>query len=202
MNKKNAKRRKYPDQMTIDKIKFKKSPDEFYMELQPELHKLEVDKFLDQYKELIEWRFKPTDIRTLTLHKFNRSIVRCKWVSRAKGRKETVNQLIGEFAKDQRVQVAGPVYLREDLKYPNGFTFKDQIIIRFDETVRNKGLQSLFRELGVEKVKGPRGDLGDGMMLLRVRDNRKQNTHEVAQKLAKSKLIKSAHVNLIQLHQI
>ena len=201
MTKKNAKGGKYPKNMTIDKIKFTISPDELYMELKPELHKLEVNEFLDQNKELVEWQFKPTDRRMLALHKFNRSTVHSKWVRRAKGRKKTADQLIEQFAKDQRIQMVGPVYLREDLKYPNGFTYNDQIIIRFDETSRNKGLQSLFRELGVEKVKGPRGDLGDGMMLLRVRDNSKHNAYDVAQKLAKSKLVQSAHVNLTQLYE-
>ena len=192
--------KKYPEQITIDDIKFKKSPNEFYLELLPELKKVEVDKFLDDKKGVVEWRFEPTDRKMLTLKRFNRSSVHRKWVTRAKGRKETIDQLIGQLETDEPVHIAGPVYFREDLKHPNGFTFNDQIIIRFDEKTAKRDLQKLFQELGVEKVEGPLGDLGKGMMLLRVLDKKKQNTYEVAQKLAESKIIESASVNLIQLH--
>lgn len=192
--------KKYPEQITIDDIKFKKSPNEFYLELRPEFKKVEVDKFFNEKKGIVEWRFEPTDRKMLTLQRFNMSSVRSKWVTRAKGRKETIDQLIGQLEIDERVHIAGPVYFREDLKHPNGFTFNDQIIIRFDEKTGIRDLQILFRELGVEKVEGPQGDLGKDMMLLCVLDRKKQNTYEVAQKLAKSKIIKSARVNLIQLH--
>jgi subtilisin family serine protease len=102
---------------------------------------------------------------------------------------------------DKPLSIASPVYFREDLKEPNGFAFSDQIIIRFDEKTSEKVLQKLFSELGVEKVEGPRGNLGRGMMLLHVLDKKKQNTYEVAQQLAKSKLIQSARADMIQLHQ-
>lgn len=192
--------KQYPEQIAIDDIEFRKSPDELYLELRPEFEKAEVEKYLDEKKELVEWRFEPTNRKTLAVQEFNRSSVHSKWVTRAKGREETIDQLIGQLEIDERVRIASPVYFREDLKHPNGFTFNDQIIIRFGEETAERDLQSLFQELGVGKIEGPRGDLGKGMMLLRILDRKKQNTYKVAQKLAESEIIMSARVNLIQLH--
>lgn len=200
MNKKVSTPRRYPEQIKIDGIKFKKSPNELYLELRPDLEKVAVDSYFDEKKKIIEWQFEPTDRKRLVLQRFNRSAVHCKWVTRAKGRKETIDRLVEKLEADEPVRIARPVYFREDLKHPNGFTFDDQIIITFDHENIGKDLSYLFHKLSVEKVKGPLGDLGKGMMLLRVLNEKKQNTYYVAQKLAKSKIIKSARVNLIQLH--
>ena len=192
--------KEYPKELVVDDIRFKKSPDELYLELSAELTKTDVDNFLNAKRKTIEWEFKPKDRKILALKKFNKFAVRSKWVTRAKETKEPIDVLIEEIDSDNRVRIAGPVYYREDLGYPNGFTFDDQIIIRYDEKTQVKMLLPLFQELGVEKVEGPKGELGTGLMLLRALDRKKQNIYEIAQKLAQSKLIKSAKVNMIQLH--
>ena len=193
--------KKYPEQITVGSSRLKKSKDELYVALRPELRKVEVDNFFDEKRALVEWEFEPTDKKALALKKFNTFSVSAKWVTRAEGRTESIDQLIGKIEVDERVNIVGPIYFREDLKYPNGFTFNDQIIIRFDEKkIKKQELQVVFQELGVKKVEGRLGDLGKGWMLLRVIDKKNQNTYEIAQKLAKSKLVKSAVVDWIQLH--
>ncbi|MCJ7654833.1 MAG: S8 family serine peptidase [Dehalococcoidia bacterium] len=191
--------KKYPEEITIGKIKFSKSPNELYFELKPELTKEAADKFLSTKTRLIQWQFKPTDRKALALQKYNKSSAHSKWVTCTKG--QTVDQLIGQFETDKSVSIASPVYFRKDLKGPNGFTFSDQIIIRLDKNTSEKDLKKLFGELGVEQVRGPRGALGKDLMLLRVLDKKKQNTYEVAQQLANSKIIQSAKVDMIQLHE-
>jgi subtilisin family serine protease len=200
MNENMSTGKEYPEQITVGEIKLTKSPDELYLEMRPELKRSEVGGYLDEKKDLVEWQFEPTDRKTLTLQRFNDSSVRRRWMTRAKGRREPIDQLIGQLEIDERVHLAGPVYFREDLKHPNGFTFDDRIIVRVDEEAAEKDLQPLFREMGVEKVEGPRGDLGKGRMLLRVLDRKRQNTYIVAQELEESGIITSAKVNLVQLH--
>jgi subtilisin family serine protease len=191
--------KEYPKEFKVDGIRFKKSPDELYLELSDDLSKMAVDSFLNEKSKTIEWRFEPKDRKILALQKFNKFAVRSKWVTRAKERKESIDELIGEIESDNRVRMAGPVYYREDLGYPNGFTFDDQIIIKHDKTTLRM-LLPLFQKLGVEKVEGSKGTLGTGLTLLRILDGKKQNVYEIAQKLAQSELIKSARVNMIQLH--
>ena len=192
--------KKYPEQIVMENITFKKSANELYLELRPELSKIDVEKFLDEKAAVVQWEFKPENRRALTLRQFNKSSTHCKWIALAKGRKELVNDIAGQLEGDERVRVAGPIYVREDLKHPNGFTFDDRIIIRFDEKAAKKEFQALFKKLGVEKVEGPRGELGKGLMLVRVLDTQKQTSYEIAQKLAEEKIVESAKVNLIQLH--
>ncbi|MBW2662248.1 MAG: S8 family serine peptidase [Deltaproteobacteria bacterium] len=192
--------KKYPEQIVMEGITFKKSANELYVELQPELTKIGVEKFLDEKAALVQWEFKPDNRRALTLRQFNKTSTHCKWLSLAKGRKELVNDIASQLEGDERVRVAGLIYVREDLKHPNGFTFDDRIIIRFDEKAAKKEFQALFKKLGVEKVEGPRGELGKGLMLVRVLDTQKQTSYEIAQKLAEEKIVESAKVNLIQLH--
>lgn len=193
-------KKEYPDRIEIDNIEFEKSQDEIYLELQSYLKKGDVEEFLEEKKELIEGRFWPSKRKSLAVREFNMLNVHSKWVKRAKDRKETISQLLRELEQDERVRFARPVYFRPDLKYPNGFTFDDQVIVTLEEKTRTRGLQNLFKELGAEVVEGPKGELGRNMMLLRLCDDKTQDIYEVAQKLAESKAIKSAGVNWIQLH--
>ncbi len=192
--------KEYPNEMIIDDIRFKKSPNELYIELPAETTKTDMDNFLKEKRGVIEWQSELKDRRSLALRKFNKFAIRSKWAIRAKERKESIDQIIAEIESDSRVQIAAPVYFREDLKSPTGFTFDDQIIVRFDGKTVPRELPALLRELRVEKVEGPKGELGKGMMLLHLLDRKKQNVYEIAQKIAKAKSIRSARVNMIQLH--
>ena len=193
--------KKYPEQVAIDNMQFRKSPSELYLELQPQAGKDEVAKYLDEHKVLVQSEPKPTDRRCVTIRKFNKMSIRSKWLTRTAGRKENIDALIEQFEKDKPTLLVSPVYSRTDLNYPNGFAFSDQIIIRIEDRAAPKELEKVFHDLGVARVEGAKGNLGKGMMLLRLVDSKKQNVHEVAQQLAKQKLIESAHVDMVQLHQ-
>ena len=182
-------------------MQFRKSPSELYLELQPQAGKDEVAKYLNEHKALAQSEPKPTDRRCVTIRKFNKMSVRSKWLTRTAGRKENIDALIEQFEKDKPTLLVSPVYSRTDLNYPNGFAFSDQIIIRIDHRAVPKELEKVFHDLGVARVEGAKGNLGKGMMLLRLVDSKKQNVHEVAQQLGKQKFIESAHVDMVQLHQ-
>lgn len=182
-------------------MKFSKSADELYVEFQSELTKADIEKFLVENKGIVQWEFEPKDKKALTLQHFNSASLHSKWLKTARGRKDPIGSISGRVERDQRVRIVGPVYFREDLKRPNGFAFDDQFIVRFKEPASKKELQIVFEKLGVEKVEGPRGELGKGMVLVRLRDAKKQNAFEVAQRLSESKIIESANVNFSQLHK-
>lgn len=119
---------------------------------------------------------------------------------RSRERKEPIDVLVEEIENDDRIRIARPVYYREDLAHPNGFTFDDQIIVKLDVETKVEMLQPQFRELGIEKVTGPKGELGVGLVLLQLNERKKHNVYEIAHQLAQTKFIKEARVNMIQLH--
>jgi subtilisin family serine protease len=191
----------YPGQITIDGITFTKSRDDLYLELHPGIKDVEVEQFFNRHETLIQHQFEPEDEKMLLLKTFNRSSHH-KWVLRTAGTKEPVDKLISQLESDTLIYLAAPVYMRKELKHPNGFTFKDEIIIRFSEKTTAGDLQALFQGLGVEEVKGRLGELGKGMKRLRVLEKDPRKTVDIARKLDQSELILSARVNLIQLHGI
>lgn len=189
----------YPEEVVIGDIKLKKSADELYVELQSELLKADIDKFLIEHKKVLQWEFEPEDRKALTLQYFNRASLRSKWLKRAEGTEDPIERISGRIERDQRVRIVGPIYFREDLEDPIGFAFDDRFIVRFKARASRKELQIVFKEVGVEKVEAPRGELGEGMVLVRLCDAKKQNAFEVARRLSESKIIESANVNFIQL---
>lgn len=191
----------YPEEITIGKIKFRKSPDQLFLEFRPEKTKEAVEKYLDGKASRHVWRFKPSDRKTLLLRDFNKASPRAKWITLVKEKKLKVDQEIDKLQSDEFIDLASPVYFRPDLKYPNGFALSGRIIARHGKTATPKELNSLFDAVGLDIVEGPRGNLGRGMTLLCLRDRKKQSVHEIARELAKSSLLQAASVDMIQLHQ-
>lgn len=191
----------YPDQLVQDDITFQKSTTEMYLEFQPQLSRLDIDKFLSEQAELIRWKNKPKDRKSLLHKHFNEASQHGKWVEFEPRRKESIDKVANKIESKDGVRFAEPIYIRKDLNIPNGFALDDQIIIRFDRKTMQSALKKLIGELGLEKVNGPEGELGTGLMLLRLKDAKNQNIFELTKKLDASPLIESARINMIQLHQ-
>lgn len=192
----------YPGHFTIDGITFTKSSNDLYLEFEPGMGEVEVEQFFKSKSSLIQHKFEPDNEKMLHLKTYNRASIHRWWVLRAKGTKEPLDGVIAQLEKDERLLLAMPVYIRKELKHNNGFTFKDEIIIRYHEKTGLPDLRKLFQQLGVEQVKGPLGELGKGMMRLRVLDKDPRKTFETSRKLEQSQFILSARVNLIQMHGI
>ena len=193
-------KKEYPDYIKSGKFKFKKYQDQIFLKFKLDIKKDDVEKFLKDKKEVIQWQFEDAVEKDMVLKRFNKASIYNKVVKRSRGWKESIDQLIEQLEKDERIYLAHPVYYRGDLKYPNGFTFDDQIIIKLKEEPKDSILLALFKEIGVEKVEGPLGSIGKNKVLLRLLDNKNQNIFDVAKKFDESKLIKSTNINIIQLH--
>jgi len=196
----NGKVKKYPDHIERKGFSLKKAQDEFIIQLDPRIEESGIRNFFDRKKEFVEMNFIGTDKKSNMITKFNASSGYRRWVARAEGRKETIDELMGSLEDEDYVTIAAPIYFREDLKFPNGFTFTDEIIVKLKDKTRKEDLQNVFQDLGVEEVKGRRGELGTRFVRLTVLNAKLQNTHEVARKLAKSEFVDWADVNWIQLH--
>ncbi len=190
----------YPEYLKSGKYNLKKYQDQVYLKFKPDINKEDAEKFLKDKKEVIKWQFEDAVEKDMVLKRFNKASIHNKVVKRSIGLIESIDQLIEQLEMDEQIYLANPVYYRDDLKYPNGFTFDDQIIIKLKEEPEDSILLALFKEIGVEKVEGPSGSIGKNKVLLHLLDNKNQNIFDVAKKLEESKLIESAKINIIQLH--
>lgn len=192
----------YPGEITIDGMTLVQSADELLLVFKPDIKTYEIDLFLRKNDTLIQSGFKAEDEKSLLLKTFNRKTLDSKWVLRANGNKETLDKLIGTLETDGLIQSVTPVYHRKGLKHPNGFTYKDEIVVRHGEKTDMEKLCKLYTELGAKDFQGPLGELGKGFKRLRVSDGNTRKTYEIARKLDESSLTISARVNIYQLHGI
>jgi hypothetical protein len=105
-----------------------------------------------------------------------------------------------EIGSDIRVNFVAPIYFRDDLNHPNGFTYDNKIIIRSKKDVGGEDLQTFIAMNKLKTVKSYASTSLDGLKVLQSLDQSNERIYEIAQKLNKLEYIKWATVNWIQLH--
>jgi len=185
--------------------------DGVFLKFRPGLKQIEINRFLEDKKEVLERKFKPIDVRKIGKEpmkrrlfyktKFDAHSIQRKNVFQIKKPADTemnVDEQIGKLESDDRVVTANPVYFRHDLKYPNSFSFEDEIIVKFEEGASEGKMQALFEKMNLEKI----CELGTNTLLVKTKYAKKQNLYEVAQELENSREIKVqlVKINWIQLH--
>jgi len=196
--------KEYPNQIS-DEFVFTKSQEYFYLKVQPELEDVDKEAFLEEKKEFFDFRntlaSEPTTVTTLndsqnpTLGGLIHLSIEDGVIVKPLVSGQSIDEAIGQIETDERVDIAGPLYFREDIGYPPFFTFKDKLFAKFEEEIDAEKLQALLENFGIEKI----DELNQNLLVLRVRNKKDQNTHEVAENLKKVASVKFARVSWTQI---
>jgi subtilisin family serine protease len=118
-------------------------------------------------------------------------------------KEKTLDQQFESMLSDERVQLASPVYYRNDLlPRKTGITFSDFILIKVKAKTSLMSVKNLFKNFG--SIAGRQIKLADGdLYQAQIKDPKQRNALEVADEIAKlSGVIKEARPDFISLTPI